>query len=58
MVGLVKQGKGEGFLAPDNTLTEENQNGKEKTGQISSEARDTVIENEGEQVTEGEETGR
>ena len=58
VVGLEEQEKGEGMLAPHNSLTEENQNGKEKEGHISSEDRDTVMEIEGEQVTEGQETGK
>ena len=58
VVGLEEQEKGEGMLAPENSLAEENQNGKGKAGHISSEDRDTVIQIEGEQWTEGDETGR
>ena len=57
-VGLEEQKKCEGFLAPDNSLAEENWNGKENAGRSSSEDRDTDIEIEGEHGTEGEETGR
>ena len=57
MVGLEEQEKGEGFLATDNSMTVENQNGKENAGHISSEDRNTVIEIEGEQGTEGGESG-
>ena len=42
-VGLEEQEKGEGYLAPDNSLAEENWNGKEIAGHISSEDRDTGI---------------
>ena len=45
-------------MAPDNSLAEENWNGKENAGHISSEDRDTDIEIEGEHGTEWEETGR
>ena len=57
-VGLKEQEKGEGFLAPDNSLAEENWNGKENAGHISSYDKDTGIEIEVEHGTEGEETGR
>ena len=40
-VGLEEQEKCEGFLAPDNSMAEENWNGKENAGHISSEDRDT-----------------
>ena len=39
-------------------MTEETRNGKEKAGHISSEDRYTDIEIEGEDGTDGEETGR
>ena len=55
-VGLEGQEKGEGFFAPENSLAEENWNGKENAGHIPSEDRDTDIEIEGEHGTEGEET--
>ena len=57
-VGLEEHENGEGFLAPDNSLAEQNFNEYENAGHISSEDRDTNIEIEGEQGTEGEETGR
>ena len=57
-VGLEEREKGEGFLAPDTSLAEENRNGKENTGRSLSEDRDTDIEIEGEHGTEGEKRGR
>ena len=44
-------------MLPENSSTERNQTGK-TAGHISSEDRGTVIENEGEHDTEGDESGR
>ena len=55
---LEEQEKGEGFLAPDDSLAEENWNGKVNAGHSSSEDRDTDIEIQGEHGTEEEEIGR
>ena len=49
--------KYEEVITPDNS-TEGNQKGKETAGSISSEDRDTIIENEVEHGTEGEDTSR
>ena len=57
-IGLEEQEKGEGCFAQDNSLAEENWNGKENAGHISSEDSDTDIDIEVDHVSEGEETGR
>ena len=50
--------KCERVMAPGNSSTEENRNGKETAERSSSEDRGTLIEIEGEHGTDGEETDR
>ena len=50
--------KCEGVMPPYNSSTEENRNGKETAGRISSEDKGIVIEIKGQHETEGDETGR